>query len=213
MKPNFSKEQLEYELTIKHFELRDGVLWRKEYVSKDGRVMKAKPVKSVISKGYIRIQVVGKWLLEHRIIFILKHNRPIKEGYQIHHDNNNPLDNRIENLKEVTARENCQNRQINIDGKLVGVSKHGGGWQAQIRVNGRLHCLGTYNTPEEAYRVYLIAVEEVNEHGHLVRSRTERNAAAGVVPSPRRARLRNTEQRGECEALEYDQLRTNSKRG
>ena len=99
MKPNFSKEQLEYELVIKHFELRDGELWVKEFVGKGGKVYKARPAKgSVNSLGYVVVSAGSKRFYVHRVIFILTHNRPIREGYQIHHKYGNRTDNRIEHL-------------------------------------------------------------------------------------------------------------------
>lgn len=209
-----TKEQLEYELVIKHFELRDGELWVKDFVDKRGNRRQARPAKGIVnSYGYLRIWAGGKWFLEHRVIFILTHNRPIKEGHQIHHIYNNKTDNRIEHLEEVSHRENCQNRQINLDGKLPGVRETKYGWQVRIYVNGKNHYLGTYDTPEESHDVYKLAVEEVNEHGCLIRTNAERAAAAGAVLRTRGSRLRNTEQRGECEALEYYQLRVDSKRG
>ena len=214
MKPNFSKEQMEYGFVVEHLELRDGVIWVKEYVDKIGKVRETRPAKGRVNDdGYLRIWVGGKHLFEHRIIFILTYNRPIREGYEIHHDNNNPSDNRIENLKEVSHQENCQNKQIHLDGKPVnvGFNKESGKWMVRIRVNGKRYFLGYYETPEDGNKVYLLAEQEVNEHGHLVRSRAERATAAGVIPCTRRKRLRNSESRGERTQLEYDNIRTDSK--
>ena len=162
MKPNFSKEYLEYVSVVSLFELRNGVLWVKEFVSKDGRVIKARPAsRSVNSAGYILVRASGIQFYEHRVIFILTHNRPIKEGYQIHHKYGNKTDNRIEFLEETSNRENNQNRQKHIDGKLVGASFHkkAGKWRAQIRVNGRLYDLGYYETELEAHLAYMAAYE------------------------------------------------------
>ena len=180
MKPNFSKEQLEYEHVVKYFELRDGELWVKEFVGKDGKVYKTRPAnRSVTSEGYIQVYAGGKFFFEHRVIFMLIHNRPIRERYQIHHIYNNKTDNRIEHLEEVTHQVNNQNRQVHLDGKPLNVSFHKtkGKWQAYIRVNGKYHHLGYFKTKEEAYRVYLLACEEVEMYGKLIRTRDERKAA------------------------------------
>lgn len=40
-----------------------------------------------------------------------------------------------------------------------GVSRHGRGYQAQLNVDGKLHYLGTYQTPEEAFQAYKFAKE------------------------------------------------------
>ena len=150
-----TKEELEYELVKRYFEFRDGELWVKEYVSKDGRVYKTRPAKGTVKdNGYIYICAGGKEFLEHRVIFILTHNRPIKERHDIDHRNFNKTDNSIGNLRELTHRENCQNRRINIDGHLVGGSKRRKGHQARIYLNGKQYHLGYFKTPEQAHAQY-----------------------------------------------------------
>ena len=163
MKLNFSKEQLEYELVIKHFELRDGELWRKEFVSKQGRVYPARPVTGIAvnSKGYLQVKVEGKLISIHRIIFILTHNRPIREGYIIDHRYGNILDNSPENLRELTFRENNRNQKKHREGHLPGTSKckKTGKWQAHIHVNDKKYYLGLYDTQLEAHLAYMAAYE------------------------------------------------------
>jgi hypothetical protein len=173
-----TKEQLEYELVTRYFELRDGVLWRKECVGKDGRVYPARPAEGYDNgHGYLQIRAGGKKFLVHRIIFILTHNRPIREGYDIHHIYNNKTDNRIEHLEEMSHRENLQNKQVHLGGKLVGNTETKWGWKAYIRVNGKLHHLGYFKTKEEAYQIYLLACKEVEMYGKLIRTNAERKAA------------------------------------
>ena len=160
MKPVFTKEQLEYELVVKHFEFRDGVLWVKEYVDRRGRVYPARPAKGTDhGDGYLRIQVGGKRFQEHRVIFILTYNRPIRERHQIDHRYGNKSDNRIENLRELTLRENNQNRKEHRKGHLLGTTKARNGWKAQINVNGKMYNLGLYDTELEAHLAYMAAYE------------------------------------------------------
>ena len=166
-----TKEELEYELVKRYFEFRDGELWVKEFESKDGRVYKARPAKCTLDdKGYIQVCAGNKRFREHRIIFILTHNRPIKEGYDIHHKYGNRADNRIENLEEVSHQVNCQNRRVHLDGKLVGVSpyKKTGKWQVHIYVNGKNHYLGDFKTPEEAHAQYRKAVRFIELNPELL---------------------------------------------
>ena len=71
----------------------------------------------------------------------------------IDHINGNKLDNRLENLRDVTNKENLRNARIgkrNSTG-VVGVYKlKGGRWLAAIGVDGKLKHIGQYGTKEEA---------------------------------------------------------------
>src|SRR6516225_3122763 len=53
-------------------------------------------------KGYRRNNVTG--MFEHIEVWE-RHNGPVPDGYQIHHRNENKLDNRIENLAALTPTE------------------------------------------------------------------------------------------------------------
>lgn len=60
--------------------------------------------------GYVRIRLDKKFYLAHRLIFMMFH------GYipeYIDHINNDPHDNRIENLRPATKIQNQQNIRIN----------------------------------------------------------------------------------------------------
>lgn len=51
------------------------------------------------SKGYIRVKVDGKWMLEHRYIMEQILGRPLLPTESIHHANGCRQDNRPENLE------------------------------------------------------------------------------------------------------------------
>ena len=58
--------------------------------------------------GYVYIRFMGKLRQAHRIIWEMHHG-PIPEGMEIDHINHVTDDNRIENLRLVTRKENCKN--------------------------------------------------------------------------------------------------------
>ena len=84
----------------------------------------------VINKtnGYVFVCVYFRGerfkLWKHRLVFFLVHGRFPKE---IDHLNGIKTDNRIENLREVSGSENCQNRDCqwkkNPDSGLPGINK------------------------------------------------------------------------------------------
>ncbi len=94
-------------------------------------------------------------------------NGPIPEGMEIDHISGNRSDNRLENLRLVTRRENGQNRSDRRNGttasKYVGVFWHRQNrkWRAMIRVNGVHHDLGCFDFEELAGEAYQKALQEL----------------------------------------------------
>lgn len=85
-------------------------LWRKS----------GKLAGSKTSEGYISIKVCGKAIFAHRIAwFILNKSWPVNF---IDHINGDRSNNRIENLRECTHKQNHENR--NISKPRLGKKKH-----------------------------------------------------------------------------------------
>lgn len=82
----------------------------------------------------------------------------------IDHINGNRGDNRICNLREVTLRENNQNKKVHRSGRLVGTYKRPNGkWSAKIKINLKTLHLGTYETEQEAADKYQEALAYLDE--------------------------------------------------
>lgn len=111
----------------------------------------------------------------HRLILARKLGRKLKRGEQVDHINHNKLDNRRENIRPATSRQNTLNRsrQSNNTSGYIGVSynKRPGRrkrWEAYIKANGKRRFLGFYATPEEAAVVRdKVALEYFGEFAHL----------------------------------------------
>ena len=103
--------------------------------------------------GYRRINIDGRSYLEHHLVFLYHHGRLPKE---LDHINGIRNDNRIENLRECTRRQNLANRYYkNIGTGLRGVQKCGRKWEARIRAgDGVILRLGIFDTPEQAKEAY-----------------------------------------------------------
>lgn len=117
-------------------------------------------------KGRYRyITVRGVSYLEHRLIWIMVHGS-IPDGQEIDHINRNGCDNRLENLRLVTRRENVLNSGVagSNCSRYPGVTRSNtsGKWVAGLHINSNRVNIGTYATEEEAYNAYCQAVIECN---------------------------------------------------
>ena len=122
------------------------------------RYKKGSVLKGTISKtGYLVTQVglnkKYKFIKMHRLIFFICHGTLPKV---IDHIDGNPLNNKIENLRECTQSQNTMNSKLsknNTSGR-VGVRqiKKTGNWVAIIMVNRKKIHIGTFPTFELACR-------------------------------------------------------------
>lgn len=108
-----------------------------------------------VSNKTWQIGIKNKLYKTHRLVFLYH------KGYLpkvIDHIDRNPLNNKIENLREVTHSENCFNRLKNKNNtsgyKGVSFHKTMNKWRAMIKVKGKDICLGYYPFPEDAYKAY-----------------------------------------------------------
>lgn len=111
-------------------------------------------------RGYLSVTLDRRMYLLHRLAWLYVHGDHPK-GI-IDHINGDKSNNRIANLRLVTASENAQNlhgpHRDNKSGYL-GVTKClvTGRWRAFIFAGGKQRALGRYDTPEEAHAAYMKA--------------------------------------------------------
>ena len=129
------------------------------YNQKDGRLYRiGKPHKSRKSKSDGRYSIVfdGKFYQEHRIVWLWHHGEWPKGC--IDHIDRNPLNNRIENLRDVTRSQNKQNQLASKNNKcgIKGVYWHAPfkRWRAEIGHCGKQLCIGQFKTIDEARDAY-----------------------------------------------------------
>jgi len=103
-------------------------------------------------KGYRRVDVDGKTLRAHRVIWAIV-TGAWPTG-QIDHEDRNRSNNRWSNLSDVTDLQNRRNRsrQVNNTSGVTGVTylKRDQKWRARIKVGGRYRALGEFPTLEQA---------------------------------------------------------------
>ena len=116
--------------------------------------------------GYCQVNFNGIMVRYHVIIWILSTGNDIPEGMEIDHINGNKIDNRIENLRLVTNRQNQQNQKKHREGQLVGCyfDKSNGKYQANIQISKKKVFLGRYKTEQEAHKVYTIACKHITNY-------------------------------------------------
>ena len=91
------------------------------------------------NSGYLQTQLLGKMLKVHRIIWKMHYG---ENPECIDHINHNRSDNRLENLRNVTQKENCMNMSLAKNNKTgiqgVYIEKGDGKpYVASIRVDGK----------------------------------------------------------------------------
>jgi hypothetical protein len=74
----------------------------------------------------------------------------------VDHINNNRLDNRVENLRIVTQRENANKKHIKSTSKYTGVhwQEDNKKWRASIIINGKKYYLGLFTNEYDAHLAY-----------------------------------------------------------
>ena len=109
--------------------------------------------------GYAQVSVGGKKLYAHRIIYAIAHGTMPKG--QIDHVNGNRVDNRIENLRDVSSSENNHNRKMNKNNSsgFPGVywSSQHQKWRAYIKVDYQRICLGIFDNFADAVKARKMA--------------------------------------------------------
>lgn len=96
-----------------------------------------------------------KTILLHRVIM------SADKGIHIDHIDGDGLNNRRSNLRFATPSQNMQNKRKKANGtsRFKGVSwdKSHNKWRSQIRLNGVVYKLGTFDDEELAHKAYCIA--------------------------------------------------------
>lgn len=110
----------------------------------------------ITDSGYYLTQLLGKKYRAHHLAWLYVY------GYlpeRLDHINGDKLDNRIDNLREVTNQENLKNSKrfsTNTSG-FTGISKYKDKWRAYIVVDGKQKHLGVFDDIEEAKQARLSA--------------------------------------------------------
>lgn len=110
----------------------------------------------ILYKKRVKIKLLGKLEMAHRLAWLyMTGSIPIGE---IDHINRDSMDNRFDNLRDVTHKQNVENTELRVNNTsgFMGVtySVKNQNWYSQIQHCGERMFIGTFNTPEEASTAY-----------------------------------------------------------
>lgn len=166
-----SDNLLSVELLRKYFSYDPltGLITKIKLISAKDRI----PVGSIVGgspdNGYYRTKIFGNRIFIHQLAYAL-HTGAWAPAL-IDHKDRNPLNNRFENLRPASHRENQQNKRLSTLTKTgyrgVILKKDGRNrpYAASIREDGRRRFLGHFATAAEASAVYEAAAQAL--HGEF----------------------------------------------
>ena len=108
-------------------------------------------------KEYRRVYIFGQDIREQRLAWFMHYGEDPGPNYLVDHINGNSLDNRIENLRLATDKENSKNRKKgsnNTTGFKGVYEKKDGSFDARIYANKEYKYLGSFKTKELAANAY-----------------------------------------------------------
>lgn len=130
----------------------------------------------------------------HQLVAItFLNHKPCGMELVVNHKNFIRVDNRLENLEIVTARENVNKKHLTSVSKYTGVSwyKKSKKWIACIYADGKYTHLGYFDTEEEASKYYENAVIAIQNGTEIqVKERITTSKYTGVSWNKRDARWR-----------------------
>jgi hypothetical protein len=145
------------------FEYRDGNLyWRN---NRSNNTLAGSRAGTIKKNSYCQIHFSGKPYVAHRLIYSMFYDDLTTE-LEVDHIDNNPGNNKIENLRIASSSENKHNQSIrkNNTSGVKGVSwdTQANKWKAQICKDGKNQHIGHFTDLAEA----TIKIEQVRNQLH-----------------------------------------------
>lgn len=105
--------------------------------------------------GYRMLSYRNKKYLTHRVIWYLHYGK--WPAHNIDHINRDRLDNRIENLRDVSQSINTRNRA-----NVRGCYWDGVAWRVTFSLHGKTHYMGRFHSKSSAIKEYTRAKQETD---------------------------------------------------
>lgn len=127
-------------------------------VNRGGKAVRGATAGTRDRQGYIRINLGGSICAAHRLAWFYMTGR--WPEHEIDHRDLNKANNSWVNLREATHAQNQANTSSTNSTGYKGVEKHGAGYRAYIRVNGKKLVIGKYSNAYEAHVAYVKAAND-----------------------------------------------------
>lgn len=131
---------------------------------KTNRILKLR----LVGSGYYSVNLskngsVGEFRVNRLVYYVFKGVWSDRKNV-IDHIDNDKLNNRLSNLRLVSARENTNKKHLRSSSKYVGVSwcKTQEKWRAYIHINGKNKYLGSFNNEYDAHLAYQSKLKEIS---------------------------------------------------
>lgn len=142
------------------YELHEVLEYRKETgklywkVTLSNKVIKGTLAGGVNSGAYMRVGFNNKKYNYARTCWYIFYG--VWPLHYIDHIDGNPQNNKMDNLRDVSARRNQQNLKMHRKGNLVGATyyKKRDSYLSRAWLNGRSYFLGWHKTAESAHKSY-----------------------------------------------------------
>ena len=144
--------------------LTGGLVWKSHQRRTD---YIGKPAGNTTPGGRRSICIDFEHYQGHRLIWMWMTGEDPAEK-EVDHIDRNPLNNRWTNLRLATHSQNmtnCKGKSRSGLPKGVQKQKLSDRFMSRIRKDGKVHYLGTYDTPEEAHQAYCVAAADL--HGEF----------------------------------------------
>ena len=135
------------------------------------RIVKEKILKQFISSRlYDSVCLLNKNYCVHKLVAIAFLNHvPNGNTIVVDHIDNNPRNNRLDNLQLITNRENLSKDKKGTS-KYTGVfwHKQANKWSATIRINGKSKYLGLFRNQIQASNAYQYELNKIQQHDRII---------------------------------------------
>lgn len=109
-----------------------------------------------VENGRRRIEIEGRAYLAHRVAYFLHTGK--QPPRFLDHKDGDPSNNRFDNLRPATRRDNNRNRRVHSNNSTgfrgVILCRESGKYRARAGLNGKKVSIGRYDTPEQASKAY-----------------------------------------------------------
>jgi hypothetical protein len=140
------------------FDYEEGFLVRRT-VGSNGKHKVGDVAGCLNQNGYYYVKIGSTEYKGHRLIWKWHHGT---EPETLDHIDDDKSNNRIENLRPLTHRQNCSKaaQERRKTSNPPGVwARRNGRFTAMIQVDGKRRSLGTFDTPEQAHQAYMEALK------------------------------------------------------